>query len=47
MTYILVIMALFILTGLLLTRYEVAKQRRERRLRLQQRTRRCVSRSQK
>ena len=47
MIYILVIVVLFISTGVFLSRYEVAKQRRERRLRLQQRTRRCVYRSQK
>ena len=46
MIYILVIVALFLLSGLLLSRYEVAKQRRERRLRLQQRARKCVSRRQ-
>lgn len=46
MIYILVVMILFILTGFLLSRYEIAKQRRDRRLRLQQRTRRCVSRRQ-
>ena len=47
MIYILVIVVFFISTGLLLSRYEVAKQRRERRLRLQQRTRRSVYRNQK
>ena len=47
MIYIFLAMCvLFILTGILLSRYEEAKQRRERKLRLRLRARRCVSRRQ-
>ena len=47
MIYIfLAICGLFILTGILLSRYEEAKQQRERRERLHQRLRRCISRRQ-
>ena len=47
MIYImLAICVFFILIGILLSQYEEAKQRRDRKLRLQQRARRCISRRQ-